>query len=248
MDGTVIPGSSKTRWGSLWSAVPPWARFAVFPFTLAVVASMVTSSFLYRGDRQATVGSDPLSVLMGISDLGARPAPGFALTDQDGRSVALSAFRGRAVLLAFVDDRCTQVCPVLAQEFRLADRDLGAGAKRVALVGVNVDAGAESSSALQAFDRLHGLDTLANWYFLTGSTPALQAAWESYGIDVTVSQGVDQTSHAAYLYFIDPAGRERYIANPQVDTRADGSGYLPPGDLDRWGAGIAAYLNRALGP
>jgi len=46
------------------------------------------------------------------SPLGGRPAPDFRLQDQFGRTVSLTQFRGRAVLLAFVDSRCSTICPL----------------------------------------------------------------------------------------------------------------------------------------
>ena len=245
-DGSVGLAVEEPVRGRWWWGAPRWARFGVVPFTLAVVVSMIAASYLFPPQRAVTVAGDPLAQFMGISDLGGRAAPGFTLTDQNGRPLSLAGLRGRAVLVAFLDDRCSQICPVLAQEFRLADQALGSAAAQVAMVGINVDPGAESPGDLRSFDRLHGLDTLDNWYFLTGSTRQLEAVWKSYGIEVTVSAGVDQTSHAAYLYFLDPAGGERYIASPQVDQRSDGTAYLPSPDLARWGSGISAYLKQAL--
>src|SRR6476620_10401136 len=40
------------------------------------------------------------------------PAPDFRLTDQFGKRVSLSAFRGKVVLLAFNDSECTTICPL----------------------------------------------------------------------------------------------------------------------------------------
>jgi cytochrome oxidase Cu insertion factor (SCO1/SenC/PrrC family) len=243
IDGLPLEVPGRGRW---WWAAPRWARFGVVPFTLAVVVSMIAGSYVFAPRAVVAVAGDPLAQFMGISDLGGRPAPGFTLTDQNDRPLSLAALRGRAVLVAFIDARCSQICPVLAQEFRLADQALGSSAGRVALVGINVNPAAESPADLRSFDRLHGLDDLPNWHFLTGSTAQLETVWKWYGIDVTVSAGVDQTSHAAYLYFLDPDGGERYIAAPQVDQRADGTAYLPSADLARWGGGISVYLKRAL--
>src|SRR5207247_863305 len=41
-----------------------------------------------------------------------KPAPDFALTDQDGRSIRLSQFHGKLVLLTFFYTNCTDVCPL----------------------------------------------------------------------------------------------------------------------------------------
>lgn len=41
------------------------------------------------------------------------------------------------------------------------------------------------------------------------------------------------------MYFIDPQGRERFLADPMVDHTASGSAYLPTSQLASWGHGIA---------
>ncbi|MHB1927878.1 MAG: SCO family protein [Acidimicrobiales bacterium] len=226
--------------------LPRWVTFGVMPFVLAATISMAASAYLYVHARNAAAIPSPMVQLMGLSDGSGRPAPGFALTDQHGKVVSLSALRGKAVLVAFMDSRCTQVCPVLAQEFLLAQRDLGRAAARVAFVGVNVDPMGESVAAVEHFTQIHGLSRLPNWYFLTGPTASLEAVWNAYGIQVFIPKGANQTVHADYLYFLGPHGRERYIASPQVDQRKNGTGYLPQGDLTKWGQGIATYLRRSL--
>lgn len=244
----VVSSSSKTAIPrpAATPLFPRWVRFGVMPFVLALAVSMAVSAYFAVRARNAANTVNPLVQLMGLSDLNGHPAPGFTLTDQGGKPVSLSAFRGSAVLLAFMDSRCTSVCPVLAQEFLLAQRDLGNAASRVAFVAVNVDPMGESVATVAHFTQLHGLSKLHNWYFLTGSTPALQAVWKAYGIEVIVPKGATQTIHADYLYFLGPGGRERYLASPQVDTRKNGTGYLPQATLTQWGQGIATYLQDSL--
>ena len=41
------------------------------------------------------------------------PAPGFALTSQDGMPVALADLRGKVVAVTFIYTSCTDTCPVL---------------------------------------------------------------------------------------------------------------------------------------
>ena len=48
--------------------------------------------------------------LMELSPVPVRPAPGFTLTDQDGRVLPLSAFRGKVVVLEFMDPHCADIC------------------------------------------------------------------------------------------------------------------------------------------
>ena len=64
------------------------------------------------------------ATLLAAAPVRSTPAPGFALTDQHGRPVRLSGFRGRAVVLSFTDDRCTNICTLLAEDIVAADHDL----------------------------------------------------------------------------------------------------------------------------
>lgn len=245
-DGVVGAGGAEPE-PSPRRLVPRWFSFAVVPFTVAVAISMSASTYLYLKARNQAAGvPSSQAQMMGISDLAGRPAPAFALTDQHGRSVGLAQWRGKAVLLAFMDPRCTQICPVLAQELVLAERDLGRDGSQAAFVAINTDAAANSVGAIEQFTQSHGLAGLADWHFVTGTPPALAAVWKQYGISVALPAGADQSDHSAYLYFLDRAGRERFLADPHVDRRPDGSVYLPPASLAAWGHGIADYLRRSL--
>ncbi len=146
--------------------LPRWLTFGVLPFTVALVVSIVANTYLYARTHTGATTPTGLAQLMGLSELPGRTAPGFTPTDQHGTRVTLSAFSGRAVLLAFGDSRRTEVCPVLAQELLLAVRDLGASGSRVAFVGVNADAKAAPTAAVEDFNRRQGLNRLPNWYFL----------------------------------------------------------------------------------
>ena len=50
------------------------------------------------------------------------PAPAFALTDQNGRRVALADFRGKVAIVTFLFTNCTDVCPVLPQMLNRVDQ------------------------------------------------------------------------------------------------------------------------------
>ena len=180
--------------------------------------------------------------LMGLSDMPVKTAPDFRLVDQDGRPVTLGALRGRAVALYFMDPRCTDVCPIVAHEFVEADRLLGSDARRVALVGIDVNPAALAPSALRSFDAAHGLDHLHNWYFLTGSLNSLRQVWSDYSVSVQVDPHTGDVVHTTIMEFIDPRGRQRAIAAPGAAVTAGGRGFLPGGELQQWARGIADQL------
>lgn len=231
-----------------------WAAYGVIPFLLALTTAMAITAYAQARDRASAGAVAPpgpsasaptLARMMNLSPIPERAAPGFTLTDQHGRRVSLAGFRGKTVLLTFLDSRCTEVCPVIAQQLIAAERDLGPRAADVAFVGVNVNPQAESVAAARQFTAIHRLGGLPNWYFLTGPTWQLAPVWAAYGIEVELPRGASQTVHSDFLFFINPLGRERFLAEPFAYQGRNGTGYLPAGAVDRWGQGIARYLQQA---
>ena len=184
--------------------------------------------------------------LMQLSPVPARPAPTFTLVDQRGATVSLDSFRGRAVVLEFMDPHCTDICPLVSQEFIDAYHDLGAAATNVVFLAVNVNQYFASPANMMTFSRAHSLTTIPSWHFLTGSTSALRRVWGDYGIDVIAKNPNADILHTSALYVIDPKGRERFIASPVVDHRAGGASYLPANTLTAWGRGIAQLAHDVL--
>jgi cytochrome oxidase Cu insertion factor (SCO1/SenC/PrrC family) len=137
------------------------------------------------------------------------PAPGFALTDQNGRHVTLASLRGKAVLLAFLDPVCITDCPLEAQEFRQAGLQLGAASRHVELVAVNLNPLYDSTAYTRAFDREEHLAGTANWLFLTGSPAQLQAVWQHYGIASQNLPAGSMLGHSDAAFVIGPGGRLR---------------------------------------
>lgn len=151
------------------------------------------------------------------------PAPDFHLLDQAGRPVSLATFRGRVVALAFLDPVCTNDCPIIAQELRMADAALGATARRVAVVAVATNPIYHSPAVVRAFDRQEGLTGLANWYFLSGPLPRLRQAWRAYGVTAADEPAGAMVAHSELAAVIDPRGRLRVIlgTNPGAAAGAD---------------------------
>jgi cytochrome oxidase Cu insertion factor (SCO1/SenC/PrrC family) len=177
--------------------------------------------------------------LMGLSPVPAKAAPGFRLTDQNGRTLALSSLRGKVVVLNFMDPHCTDICPLVSQEFIDAQHDLGKAAGQVVFAAVNVNQFFNRVSDVAAFSNEHQLGSIPGWHFFTGPVNSLQAAWRAYGVAVVAPNPDADIVHTSVIYFIGPDGRERYIAVPMDDHTTLGSAYLPPGQITAWGRGIA---------
>ncbi len=141
------------------------------------------------------------------------PAPGFQLTDQNGRTVSLSSLRGKVVLLTFLDPVCTTDCPIIGAEFRQAAVQLGASGKNVELVAVVANPTYRSLAAMRAFDAEEGLTTMPNWLYLTGSLSTLQKIWQQYGIIVANVPAGAMSAHNDLAFVIDRSGTIRIELN-----------------------------------
>jgi cytochrome oxidase Cu insertion factor (SCO1/SenC/PrrC family) len=191
--------------------------------------------------------SSSLANLMLLTPLPHQQAPGFTLTDQAGRTMALSALRGKVVVLQFMDPHCTDICPIVSQEFVAAYHRLGPLASKVAFVAVNVNQYHASVADMAAYSREQGLSTIPSWHFLTGPVPALQTTWRDYNIEVQAPNPNADIVHTSAVYFIDPQGREAFLASPMVDHTKKGTAYLPAKQIAQWSTGIVLIARHLAG-
>jgi len=143
-------------------------------------------------------------------------APDFQLTDQNGSLVNLSDFRGKVVVLTFMDSKCTDTCPLTAADFREAYRQLNQDeAKQVVFLGVNVNI--EASAVADILETTHAwrLDEIPGWHFLTGSRDSLEPVWKDYGVAAEHNPDERSMMHTPGTFLIDPSGQKRwYISTP----------------------------------
>lgn len=148
------------------------------------------------------------------------PAYAFTLTDQSNRSVSLDSLKGHTVVLTFLDPVCTTDCPIIAQELRAADQELGPAAAKVDLVAVVNNPLFLTSAATNAFDRQEGLAGLRNWLYLTGSLRSLQRIWNDYGVLTSILPAGAMISHNDLVYVIDPRGNVRAVLDSDPGSGA----------------------------
>lgn len=140
-------------------------------------------------------------------------APGFTLTDQSGRAVSLGQFHGKVVVLAFVDSRCTTVCPLSTVSMTEAVSMLGpAAARHIQLLGIDANPDATAVADVRDYTVAHQLTH--SWDFLTGSAAQLAAVWRAYHVYVAASHG--NIDHEPAVYLIDGQGRERMLYLTQM--------------------------------
>jgi cytochrome oxidase Cu insertion factor (SCO1/SenC/PrrC family) len=156
-----------------------WVSLAAIVLAGAAVITVVAVVHAGSGPQLARPTGIPASVsdaqinLMGLSPVPVRPAPGFTLTDQDGRTLSLASLRGKVVVLEFMDPHCTDICPIVSQEYVDAYRDLGPLAGKVVFAAVNVNQYHAGVADMMAYSREQRLTAIPGWHFFTGPVPDL---------------------------------------------------------------------------
>ncbi len=140
------------------------------------------------------------------------PVPDVPLSNQDGRIVHLSDFRGKAVLLTFIYTRCPfpAFCPLLTSRFAKVHRTLAqdpALYRGTQLVSVSLDPDYDTPPVL----RKYGLDYLqgdaagfAQWEFVSTSPADLQKLAAAFSL--AYYRENNQIAHSLNTILLSPDG------------------------------------------
>ncbi len=139
--------------------------------------------------------------------LGGKPLPDVRLENQFGQPMYLRQFRGKVLLIGFVDSECTTVCPLTTLAMLEAKQLLGAAGDHVQLLGIDANPDAITVSDVLAYSRAHNM--VNRWDFLTGSLRQLEASWKAFSIYARIDSS--QVDHTPALYVIDAQGREQKV-------------------------------------
>ncbi len=137
---------------------------------------------------------------------GAKPAPAFRLHDAGGAPVSLAQYRGRNVIVTFVDPLCHTFCPAEAAVINGVLRQLP-GSQRPEVLAVNVNAPVQAAATLRRESAR--FRWLPQWRWATGSKPQLASVWRSYGIEVIPTKG--DLTHTEAAYLVDAKGDQRAL-------------------------------------
>jgi len=139
------------------------------------------------------------------------PAPGFTLTDQDGRAVSLGSVRGHVTVLAFLYSTCGATCVLIAQQIRGALDELPHP------VPVLVVSAADADTPASVARFLANVSLTGRVRYLTGSLAQLRPIWRAYHVH-PASAGRAAFDRYAFLLLLDARGRERVLFQPEVLT------------------------------
>ena len=139
--------------------------------------------------------------------------PDVELLNQDGKTIRLSDFRGKTVLLTFIYTRCPMptFCPRLSTLFAAVEKELAKDPKeysRTQLVSVSIDPKFDTPSVL----RKYGLAYLSgdekgfgHWSFTVPSAENLKKLAEAFAL--IYEEEDNQITHSMSTVLIAPDGR-----------------------------------------
>jgi protein SCO1/2 len=136
-------------------------------------------------------------------------APDITLRDSLGRTVRLSQFRGRAVLLTFIYDHCPDVCPLIVSNLHNALAQMGSQAAKAQVVAVSVDPRGDTPKTVKAFLAAH--EMTGRMEYLIGSKQQLAPVWKQWGIQVQASPDSREVGHSAFVYGITGSGEVKAL-------------------------------------
>jgi protein SCO1 len=146
--------------------------------------------------------------------LGTKLAPRFSLRDQNGRPISLDQFRGRPVIVTFIDPLCRNLCPLEAKVLARVVAQLPV-AQRPAILAVSTNRWADARKNLLLDKSKWHLPN--DWHWAVGAPAALARVWKAYAIGVSVATKtiagikVHRITHTEAAYLVDPSGHQRAL-------------------------------------
>lgn len=136
------------------------------------------------------------------------PAPPFALTAQDGRSVRLADLQGKVVAIAFIYTECPDICPLLTQKMAQVRDALGKDfGTKIVFVSITLDPEHDTQAVLRDYAHAWGAKP-AGWLFLTGSPAAVGEVTRRYGVFFKKRED-GSVDHTQLTTLVDPRGEMR---------------------------------------
>jgi protein SCO1 len=193
-----------------------WLRWALpgLAATLAVAAGV---PLLALSNRPTPAASGQEAGQQGSAftwPRGQRRAPELRLSDQRGQPVSLAAYRGRPVIVTFIDPLCRNLCPLEAKVLNQLDERLPRS-RRPEILAVSVDVYADTHADLMQDFRRWSL--VPQWRWAVGTPAQLESVWRRYYAEVNVQTKriagtvVHYITHSEMAYLIDGRGYERAL-------------------------------------
>ena len=138
-------------------------------------------------------------------------APGFTLQDANGRTLNLTDFNGKVVVLHFIYTNCPDVWPLHAEKIAAVQKMVNITPMKgqVQFITVTTDPKRDAGQVLRDYGDNHGLDPV-NWMFLTaaagGPEDTTRRLAKAYGVEFRRAADGSEQMHGVVTSIIDQDG------------------------------------------
>ncbi len=173
---------------------------------LAAAGAVAGLLSLHSSARPASSANTPAATWAA----GELRAPAFRLRDQNGKGISLAAYRGKPVLITFLDPVCRDFCPLEAKV--LAD-----AVARVPASIVGVSANPYGNARTHLLQDIHKWRLTDGFRWAVGTDAQLASVWSAYHVQVLVTTKkiagvrVRYVAHTEAAYLVDGSGHERAL-------------------------------------
>jgi protein SCO1/2 len=171
----------------------------VMALTLVGVACLVAIVLAASGTSDAPERSSERRFEGSTLPSGLR-APDFTLTDEEGRRVRMSDFRGQPAVVTFLYTNCEDTCPGQAQVIKGAFAELG---RDLPAVAIAVDPPRDTPASARRF--LSEQRMRKRLRFALGERQELRPVWNGFSIQPQR----DDLEHTGRLVLVDAKGAQR---------------------------------------
>ncbi|NHM06770.1 SCO family protein [Flavobacterium sp. CYK-4] len=143
-----------------------WVSLIVLLFGIYAVPKIIDrikNGDVVKGERLDTVsgnqsGADKLQTI--------GPAPKFELTDQNGKKISNTNYKGKVYVLEFFFSTCPSICPIMNRSMLDIEQQFF-GNPNFGIVSITIDPEHDTSEVLKTHAESLGVKS-SNWHFLTG--------------------------------------------------------------------------------
>jgi protein SCO1/2 len=196
-------------------------------YEIAAPGNQITATLIVDGtqswleDVVLTEDSTPVSGAPAIE--GADPkvgdeVPDYRLINQDGKTIRIQDYKGKALLLTFIYTRCQDPnqCTLMSSNFAAIDQELQKQPDlygKTHLLSISFDPAYDTPKVLRSYGAAHtgkySDETFAHWEFASGSVDEVKGIAKFFGLRYyqDTSSGTEQVIHSLRTAVIGPDGK-----------------------------------------
>jgi len=196
-------------------------------YEIAAPGNQITATLVVDGtqswleDIVITEDSTPVSGAPAVE--GADPnvgdqVPDYRLINQDGKTIRIQDYKGKALLLTFIYTRCQDPnqCTLMSSNFAAIDQELQKQPDLYAkthLLSISFDPAYDTPKVLRSYGAAHtgkySDETFAHWEFASGSADEVKGIAKFFGLRYyqDTSSGTEQVIHSLRTAVIGPDGK-----------------------------------------